>query len=366
MKHADFVIIGSGIIGLMTARELAKEGATVTIYDRAEPAHAASWAGGGILSPLDPVNYPEALKPLVEHSQQRYPTLVEELQAATQINSQYWPCGYLHLPTNVNDESSASEADKPVTSSMQSSVTPLVLPAKQAVAWYPEIAQVRNTKLLKALLDDIAQLGVSLCTHEPIVSLSAKQGRVTQLHTEVDAHAVNQVIMCAGAHSRSLLANLQHDGEFTVKAPSIAPVRGQMLLLKTPKDWLTTMVNIGQAYLIPRKGDSHDYVLIGSTLEAAGFDDNPNAAGQHHLLQLVEPYFPDIRRFPIMLQWAGLRPGSPDGIPTISQHPQFQNAWVHAGHHRNGILLAPASAQLCREMVLGQTLSMAAEPYQLV
>lgn len=351
MSQSDYTVIGSGIIGLLTARELAQQGASVTLLERGEHARSASWAGGGILSPLDPANYPAAIEPLVDYGQANYAELADALFDVSGIDSNYWQSGYLHLANSDVDH----RHDDPAA--LVSALNVPNMPDDANAAWYPDVAQIRNPRLLKALIRDVKKHGVKLSAHTPVKALRVKQGRVVGLDTEIETLPVQNVVICAGAWTRRLLAS----ANVAVKTSAIKPVRGQMLLLDTPPEWLATMVNVGSAYLIPRQGGG---LLIGSTCEQAGYDDNPNEAGAEYLLTQVEQYFPSIRDFEIKLQWAGLRPGHADGVPLISHHPELDNCWVNAGHHRNGLLLAPASAKLCANLILKDTPCVPPEPYQ--
>src|SRR5262249_45579767 len=143
-------------------------------------------------------------------------------------------------------------------------------------------------------------------------------------------------LLCAGAWSDELLAPLGW-------RPGIRPVRGQIALLNTGRDGPLPLLLAGKRYLVPR-GDG--LVLVGSTEEDAGFDVRPTAGGVAGLLALATALVPSLAGAALERSWAGLRPGSPDGLPYMGRVPGVENVFVGAGHFRAGLQLSPASGRV--------------------
>jgi glycine oxidase len=134
-----------------------------------------------------------------------------------------------------------------------------------------------------------------------------------------------------------------------------------MLVFDTPPGTLATMILDGAHYLIPRKDGK---ILVGSTVEPGGFDKSTDDTTRTSLSEFAQNLFPALRDYPIIAHWAGIRPGTAQGIPYIAQHPEITNLYVNAGHFRNGLAMAPASAQLLVDILLRRPPRLAAEPFQ--
>ncbi len=164
---------------------------------------------------------------------------------------------------------------------------------------------------------------------------------------------LDKVLITAGAWSGELLATLG------LSLP-VEPVKGQMILYKCEPDFLPSMVLAKGRYAIPRR-DGH--ILVGSTLEHEGFDKTPTDVARESLQASAEELIPALARQPIVGHWAGLRPGSPDGIPFIGPVPGFEGLWLNCGHYRNGLVLAPASCRLLADLMLGREPIVDPTPY---
>ena len=144
--------------------------------------------------------------------------------------------------------------------------------------------------------------------------------------------------------------------------PQISPVKGQMLLYAAKPDTLSNIVLDGDHYLIPRL-DGH--ILAGSTVEENTFDKATTPEAQRQISDFALKLLPALKSYPLVKQWAGIRPGTPNGIPYIDRHPELSNLSINAGHFRNGLAMAPASAQLLADLILGRPTSVNPEPYRL-
>ena len=174
--------------------------------------------------------------------------------------------------------------------------------------------------------------------------------------TASDTIPADCVVVAAGAWSGELLATL---GLYL----PVEPVKGQMILYKCELDYLPAMVLAEGRYAIPRR-DGH--VLVGSTLEHVGFDKTPTGEARASLKASAEKMLPGLAQREVVGHWAGLRPGSPDGVPFIGEVPELPGLWLNCGHYRNGLVLAPASCELLKNLMLGETPIVDPAPYSPV
>jgi len=180
---------------------------------------------------------------------------------------------------------------------------------------------------------------------EEVLDLRVEDGRVRGVTTTAGAIDAEQIIVCTGAWTAQLLEKLG-------RKPDIRPVRGQMILFYAKPGQIRHLSLYRERYVIPRKDGR---VLIGSTLEEAGFEKRTTAEAKEELYRVATEMFPLLKRTPIEDHWAGLRPGSPSGIPYIGPYPEVEGLYVNAGHFRNGLVTGPASARLIADILLGRS-----------
>ncbi len=366
------LIIGAGVIGLMSARELAGAGARVTVIERGETGRESSWAGGGILSPLHPWRAPQAITQLVQWGQRYYPALAKELLDETGIDIEWTQSGLLHLDAGEYDQARRWAEQSQVklellTGAALKEYEPSLAAGIPSGLWLPGIAQVRNPRLLRALKQSLVQHGVrieegcemtGLCVvrddaqgrasgagkSEATGSRTPGATKVTGVETARGVIPADKVIVAAGAWSGKLLGGLGVQLD-------IAPVRGQMILFRARPGLLKHIVVRAEHYLIPRRDGR---VLVGSTVEQVGFDRATTTGALAQLKQAALEMVPELGNYEVERHWAGLRPGSAHGIPTVAAHPEIRGLYVNSGHFRNGIALAPASARLVADLALGR------------
>lgn len=334
---------------MLTARELRLAGASVTLLERGDTGREASWAGGGILSPLYPWRYPEAVTALAAQSQRDYPSLCQELATEAGIDPEYVPSGLLVL--DADDASRAQDWARrhgveivPCDAAAARAAEPALAAAVAEALLLPAVAQVRNPRLLAALARSIRLRGVTVETGTDVHGVTMRSGHVTGVDTARGARSASSVIIAGGAWSDALLRPLG-------VTLSVAPVRGQMVLLRGEPGMITRIVLADGHYLVPRRDGR---ILVGSTLEHVGFDRSTTVQARHELLQFAHRLAPALAHCPIEHHWAGLRPGSPEGIPFIGAVPGINGLFVNAGHYRNGVVTAPASARLLADLALGR------------
>jgi glycine oxidase len=370
--NKDAVVIGGGITGLATAHKLLQQGATVTILERGLCGREASWAGAGILSPLPPWNYAEPVARLTQLSNTLYPEFIEALRQQTGIDPEYQATGMLVLPGSSqislheqdevryrgNDSAEAwcsSHALALKRVRTHEIVPPLA--CDEDALWLPETCQVRNPRLLQALIASIKHFGGSIIEGAEVTDWKVERGRVQSVSTSRgDGYSAACYIVTAGAWSRHLLR------EYGLKL-QIWPVRAQILLFKLPPGKLPAIVlrEREDFYLIPRR-DGH--ILAGSTVEEAGFNKEATSQAREALLAKAGALLPTLTEETLVGHWAGLRPGSPDNIPVIDSHPDIGNLYLNSGHYRYGVTMAPGSALLSCNMILNQPQPLDTTPYR--
>lgn len=336
------------MIGLTSAQSLLLSGYRVTLIERGAVGQEASWAGGGILSPLCPWDYQVPVTRLALYGMGMFSEAAAMLHAATGIDPEYRRSGMLLLPP-FQQERAEQWCTRHQLALRQVNLADH-LPAQHGRQYQgeglllPEIAQVRNPRLLHALTEHVRMLGGVILEHHEVQKFEPAGDRITGLQTAHGKFAADAYIVAAGAWSKALL------GEHAL-AMDIRPIRGQILLFKFDSPPFQQILLKENLYFIPRR-DGH--VLVGSTLEDVGFDKSVTVEARDSLLQRVREIFPDWHdRVPVR-HWAGFRPGSPDNIPTIGRHPHLTNLFVNSGHFRYGVTMSLASAELLRNEIKGE------------
>lgn len=356
--HSDVIVIGGGIIGLLSARELAIAGLRVTVIERQQIGGESSWAGGGILSPLQPWHAPTAITALCAWSQQTYPALTGELRERTGIDPEWTRSSLLacecpdleqarhwcqiHGINHMLLEPSELAAREP-------GITATASPA----LYLPDIAQVRNPRLIAAVRADVSARGVTLLENSPVTGMARENGAIQSLMTPDASFSADRYVIAAGAWSGLIGQSWQL---------AVAPVKGQMLVFRAKPGLIRSIILRNTQYLIPRL-DGH--ILVGSTVEHAEYDKSLTAAARDMLTDFAYSTLPALRDYPLEKQWAGLRPGSPEGIPRIARHPEIANLYFNCGHYRNGFVMAPASARLLADLILDRPPIVPPEPYRI-
>ncbi len=350
---SDFVIVGAGVIGLMTARFLAQDGAKVKLIERGTSAREASWAGGGIVSPLYPWRYQDAITALALWSQSSYVHLAQELLAETGCDPELRQKGMLMLDVKPEEEKTALEwarrYHRPLTKVGKDFIYRTeahLAPGFESAIWMPEVASIRNPRLGQALRESVRKHpNITLCEDSEVTGFSLFGERVLGVKTSRGEHQGGETVLAGGAWSGELLAKLN------LGLP-VEPVRGQMMVFKAVPGVVDRVVMLDGRYVIPR---SDGRVLVGSTLEHVGFDKSTTEEASRSLFDTATRIVPELADYEVEHHWAGLRPGSPDGVPFIGAVPGWQGLHLNTGHYRNGLVLAPASTRLMADLLLGRS-----------
>lgn len=332
---SDVLIIGAGAVGCLSAMAFVKRGARVTLVERGELGMESSWAGGGILFPLLPWHYSEAVNRLAMAGAACYPALAEELRTTTGIDPEYTVSGMLIHPDFFDAEAAQQWC----------AGHGVIAEIREGKLWLPQVGQVRNPRLMQALRASLESRGVRIVENTELTPLQADGERIAAwTDTGGQRYEADAFVLTAGAWSRGLLG--EHALDIRIK-----PMRGQMLLYRLAPGTLEHILYREDFYLIPRR-DGH--ILAGSTVEDVGFDKSatPEAAADLH--RKASHLLPALADAPIVKHWSGLRPGSPENIPTIDRHPSFDNLYLNTGHFRYGVTMAPASADMLADLMDGR------------
>lgn len=351
IQGADVAIVGAGLIGLATAFELAQRGARVRVFDRGEPARAASWAGAGMLAPHTERLTDETMLAFCAESLAMYPGFVERVTRASGIEVE------LSLEGIVNaafDEAKMEQLREHARELATRGIACDVLDRNATLAAQPALARhvvgaltirgegyVDNRRLGRALAAACEAAGISIVREAREVALECDERRVLGVRSDRGFAPASTVVVAAGAWTATI------PGLPPACAPPVTPVKGQMLSLAIPRGFVRRTTWVPGAYLVPREDGR---LLIGATAERVGFDERVTARGLRQLLDNALAAAPALGDFSVTETWAGLRPGSPDERPTLGPTP-CGGLVLATGHYRNGILLAPITARAVADFV---------------
>lgn len=323
----DVIIVGAGIIGVSLAVELRQRGATVLLLDRAEPGSEASSAAAGMLAAADPET-PEALRPLVIASARIFPAFVRQVEAAGEMQVGFRRIGTIALlPENV-----APPEYRSLTFAELQRLEPSVHAAGHS-AFFVQEDSVDPLLLMRAALAAAQKRGVEIRAHTEAAEIRRGDNAV-EVVTQSDTFASTAAVDCRGAWSG---------------AP-VRPRKGQMLYVYPEASILQHVLRAPEVYIVPRSAGK---ILIGATVEDVGFDKSVSASTIRELQNAAAKYLPALASAPITQSWAGLRPGTPDDLPILGP-TNIPGGFVATGHFRNGILLAPITAQIMADLIQGR------------
>lgn len=348
--RTDVVIVGAGIIGLSIARLLALHGLRVQVVDRESPGREATWAAAGMLSPLGEATGNPDLRVLGDASLSRWPDLAAALRDDTGVDVDYVCGGALHVAFDAERqvaldrivaEGAGFGAERWTTDQARQREPALSEDVTGAVRIARD-HRVDNRRVGQALWAACEGAGVEFRlgtrVHEVVFRRESGHRRFAgvRLSGGADVHA-GSLVVAAGAWSGTL--------EGLPRALPVRPVRGQMFALGMPVGGVTvhdTVVAPG-CYLVPRTSGR---LLVGATAEEVGFAPGPTPRGLAALMAAATRAVPGLADLPVIESWSGFRPGTPDGLPFIGRDPDADGVHYATGHFRNGILLAPITAEI--------------------
>jgi glycine oxidase len=347
------IVAGGGLIGCAIAWKLALRGAHVHVVESARPGMAASSAAAGMLAPLIETHH-AGLQALANQSSARFPSFVRALYEASGIDAE------LHASGKVDVAFSDSELQT-LRSRYGSGLPATVreLSAGDARAFESSLAEdvtaalvsehdgsVDNTKLTRAAWIAATEAGAQFTAGSSVREVLCSRNGFEAVHLSTGERiAADAVVIAAGAWSSGIRGLPQ--------ILPVVPIRGQMVALERVPRVPSRIVMTTQCYLVPR---SDGRVLVGSTVERAGFDPRTTAQGIAHLLNAALRVVPLLADAAVVNTWAGLRPGTADDLPILGADPRAPGVFYATGHFRNGILLAPVTADLIAAGVFDEPL----------
>jgi glycine oxidase len=343
----DVAIIGGGVIGSSIAFELAAEKLRVVLLDRKQPGLEASWAAAGMLSPGGHFSGDDPLVPFAKLSFEMYPEFIAAIESASGVSVEFSRPGaveafYGEAAETERDQFCATQAKCGLRADRISAAEALQLesalgPAARAAAWLPDEATVEPRSLMDALLAGARNRGVEIRPDCAVTALEFEAKRCIGLVANGERIAAQSVVLAAGCFSQQLLGGANSLGHIT----PTKPIRGQMVALRSERVKLAHVLRSAKGYLVPRRAGR---IVCGSTLEDAGFEKRVTPEGLQQILEAARELAPALSDATIADTWAGLRPGTPDGLPILGK-TEFAGLIAATGHYRNGILLAPATAK---------------------
>jgi glycine oxidase len=346
----DVIVIGAGLIGLTIAFELAERGAGVSIYDRGEPGRGASWAGAGMLAPYTEGLRKEPLLALCASSLQQYPAFVGRVIAASALDPHLRLEGVIHA---AFDSGEFERLRRHASALKKGRVSCRILDRDALLSAEPWLGAtavgglvidcegcVDNRRLGRSLVAACEARGVRV-RNSSSISVECDGRRVLGIRTDLGFIPAGGVVNACGAWAATLA------GVPPSCVPPVEPVKGEMLALAVPVGLVRRPTWIPGAYLVPRDDGR---LLVGATSESARFDERVTAEAVHALLHAALAAAPSLAGFSLTETWAGLRPGTSDGMPCLGPTP-IDGLFLATGHYRNGILLAPATARLIADSI---------------
>ncbi len=362
---ADVIVVGAGVVGSAIALRLAQAGADVLVLERGEPGQEASWAAGGILGAQMEAHGTGAMLELSLASRQLHAGLAEELRSLTGIDVRYRPCGVLEVALDEEEEKTllGAQAWQHAAGLRASLVLAQQLAQRKGLApgrlglWLPDDAQVDNQLLASALHAAAVRAGARFRQGSAVRRLLAGNGlepRCTGVELFDGAAYAQTTVLAAGAWSSAI------EG-VPIPSGAVVPVRGQMVALLPRGPLFPEVIGGGGVYLIPRVDGR---LLVGATVERVGFHKQVTASGLSWLLERAQALWPGLADAKVLEHWSGLRPGSADGLPLLGQSA-LDGLLFATGHYRNGVLLAPITAQLIADLAQGKKPAIDLGPFRV-
>lgn len=350
MSRYDVLVLGGGIIGASLAEELARRGKRVALLERGTVGAEASSAAAGILSAQMDLTEPGPLFELCQAARRMYPRWVEHLERRSGIPVGYQVNGILYLAKSGREERAMKDRKhwqlkrglrvERWSAKEVRRQEPALDGRVRCGFFFPTEAQVDNVALMRALALACRKAGVQICEHTRVKRLLVREQAVRGVETDREALEAEAVVNCLGSW-----ASL--DGVFPLALP-VEPVRGQMLAFQAPRRLLRHTVMSEQAYAVQRRDGR---LLVGSTLERAGFDKALTYQGMHGILSGMRQLIGALDGCTFLEAWAGLRPCTEDRLPILGP-AGVEGLFVAVGHFRHGILLAPMTAHLMAETIV--------------
>ena len=353
-------VVGGGVIGCLTALYLHRLGANPIILEKGSAGRESSWAGAGILCPIHPWLYPDSFTHLVDTSLAIFPEMNAMLEDLSGLKTQWRKSGLMiplfegdrihHREDALNWSKRFSWRVEELDAKQTCEHEPFMSDQVSGSLLWPEVGQVRNPRLLAAVKQALANSNISIREQAEVIGVGKNgQGDIASV-TLADGESieVDAVLLAAGSWSGELARQIG------LELP-VEPVKGQIVLLKDKPGRVKSIIKHDDVYLVPRV-DGH--ILVGASMERVGFQPGTTESAVNNLLEATYRITPGLKGAEIIEQWMGFRPGSPDGMPYLGPVDDHPGLFVATGHYRNGVALAPGTAEIMSRWIMGEAPSM--------
>src|SRR3954469_23823478 len=353
MGHSpDIIVVGAGIVGCAVAYELASRGASVEMVDERPPGMGATQASAGVLAPYIEASHGGPFLDLTVRSLGLFDRFVERVRTDSGVAISYQRTGTLDAAFDAAELRALQATADSLT---RLNVPASMLDAKATAAEEPALAEravgallieshgfVDAVELTRALAVAARRKGAQLIEGSRVRNISGRQGDIV-VETNRGSLTSNAVVLCAGSWSGGIAVDGVH------ATVPVRPVRGQLLHLAWPGTPLRRVTWSRRCYLVPWEDGT---LLVGATVEEAGFDERTTVAGVRGLLDAVSDVIPSSHNAGFLGARVGLRPATADDLPVIGASAVVPNLMYATGHYRNGVLLAPLTAMLVADAML--------------
>jgi glycine oxidase len=356
MKNFDVAVAGAGLIGGAIALELAQAGFRVALFDQGEPGREASWASAGILSPAPENPGAIPMVPLGKASLALYPEFVATVEEVSAQSTGFRPKGTVEalfsrdaareLSTLIALHHGLGLKAEPLRPEDACELEPALNPDIEAAALRPDEASIDNRLLTSAVLQAAQKSGVKIFPRHTVRSIRREGDCCTGVQLQSERVSAKWTIVAAGCFSSKIQGAEAY-------AP-VRPARGQIVALRADDVKIDRVLWSERVYLVPRNDGR---ILAGATIEYVGFDKQVTAGGIEKILSAAIELAPSLANARIDETWAGLRPDSPDHLPILGP-TDIDGLLIATGHFRSGVLLTPITAQLIREWITRQSVSL--------
>lgn len=363
MEAPDILVIGGGIIGCSLARQLAREPAKVIVLERRQAGCAASSAAAGLLAPSLAEIPPAPLAELCFQSAALYGSWIEELREEGAGDVGFRRPGILTIGADAEEcnrlQQSIAEYRRPgrraewLSSREFRQKEPALEVETPGGIFYPDDAQVNAADLSRQVARMAERAGVRIRENEPVLELAREGDRITAVRTASGVYHPGLVVLTSGAWTGDVARTAG------IHLPT-RPVKGQLLEVECRNPPVHMPLHIGETLFVPRPDGR---LVIGVTVEEAGFDDRVTLDGLRTIMQGACSVIPAVGPLALGRAWAGLRPATPDELPYMGPVEPLQNCWVSTGHFRKGILLAPLCARLMARSIMANQAEEALKPF---
>ena len=367
-SNYDLLLCGGGVVGLSIAYQCALNGCRVLLLEAGEVGKGSSWSGAGILPAGATAETQDPMEQLRSLSHRLHAEWAEALLERTGIDNEFRRCGGLYLACSAAERATLAanqmwwdehgiRYEAWTTQELMErvpAVHPDLLQHPKLRSWFfPDDCRLRNPRHIRALKVACEHLGVTILERTKVDQLNFGEHRIESARAGNDTFQAEQYCITSGAWASQLLSTIGVE-------TGILPVRGQMVLYKLDHPVFSMVINEGHRYLVPR---DDGYVLAGSCEEEVGFDARTTPEMIAQLQQWASETCPALVATRVERTWAGLRPGSFDSLPYLGTIHPFRNAFLAAGHFRNGLHWSTATGLLMYQWMSGRKTDIDLKPF---